>query len=219
MWRTHSITDFWITCSVEKVKRLYELGYEDAKANAHTTGLAVVAVYEDKQLSVAARLLDKPDGQISSALKSGEISGKTGELLQLRADASLPCKRILLVGCGKRGALDRQGFRTAMQAVSQWLSKKPFKDATNYLTLEAVKGANVERRAAIAAQVWLHRTYRFTQMKSKPGDTAPELKKMTLAAKDAAAARALRKGAAYGEALGNGGDNRDAAGNRGLERN
>jgi len=175
-----------------------------AKANAHTTGLAVVAVYEDKQLSVAARLLDKPDGQISSALKSGEISGKTGELLQLRADASLPCKRILLVGCGKRGALDRQGFRTAMQAVSQWLSKKPFKDATNYLTLEAVKGANVERRAAIAAQVWLHRTYRFTQMKSKPGDTAPELKKMTLAAKDAAAARALRKGAAYGEALGNG---------------
>lgn len=175
-----------------------------AKADSHTTGLAVVAVYEDKQLSATARLLDRADGQISSAVDSGEIEGKAGELLLLRADAGLPCKRILLVGCGKRGELSRGAFRTALQAVSSWLSGKPFKDATNYLTLEAVKGANTERRAAIAAQEWLHTTYRFTQLKSKPNGNPPQLKKMTLAAKDAAGARAMRKGAAYGEALGNG---------------
>ncbi|NND55523.1 MAG: leucyl aminopeptidase [Gammaproteobacteria bacterium] len=185
-----------------------EFAATSAKANSHTTGFAIVAVYQDAEMSTAARLLDKADGQISSALKSGEISGKTGELLQLRADDSLPCKRILLVGCGKRGELDRAAFRKAAQAVTQWLSAKPFKDVTNYLTLEPVKGANPERRAAIVAQTWLHGTYRFTQMKSKSadssGDVAPQLKKMTLAANDASGARAVRKGAAYGEALGNG---------------
>jgi len=175
-----------------------------AKANAHTTGLAIVAVYEDKELGATAKLLDKPDKQISNAVNSGEISGKSGELLILRADENLPCKRILLVGCGKRSDFNRAAYRTVMGAVSNWLSSKPFKDATNYLTLEAIKGADSERRASITAQVWVHSVYRFTQMKSQPDENNPQLRKMTIAARDATAARAMRKGAAFGEALGNG---------------
>jgi len=175
-----------------------------AKAADHKTAVAIVPVYEKAAMGAGAKALDKPGGIISRALKNGDIKGKSGELLLLTETGELACDRILLVGCGERGSLDRQAFRKALAAAMQWLRSKPYPDATSYITLEAIKGADPERRAAITAEVWHHAAYRFSQMKSKPEDVSPALKSLTVAARDAKTARQMRKGVAQGDALGQG---------------
>jgi leucyl aminopeptidase len=47
------------------------------------TGCVAVAVYENKKLSLAARAFDL-GGEITAALKSGDITGKAGSTLLLR---------------------------------------------------------------------------------------------------------------------------------------
>lgn len=50
---------------------------------AAKTGCVAVAVFENKKLSAAAKELDK-GGEITAALKSGDITGKAGSTLLLR---------------------------------------------------------------------------------------------------------------------------------------
>ena len=47
------------------------------------TGCVAVAVFENKKMSAAAQAFDQ-DGEITAALKSGDISGKAGTTLLLR---------------------------------------------------------------------------------------------------------------------------------------
>ncbi len=180
-----------------------EFSVTTSKANEYQTPLAVVAVYQDGEAGTAAKLLDKAAGAITNALKNGDISGKPGELLLL-ADTGNACDRVLLVGCGKRGELNRTSFRKAVSAAAVWLSSKPYKEVTNYLALENVKGADVFRRARIVAETAQHAAYRFTELKTAPADDAGKLAKLTLAVRDAKAARAARKGLVQGSAVGQG---------------
>ena len=175
-----------------------------ASAADFSTALAIVPVYQDAALGAAAKALDKAGGVISRAFANGDIRGKSGDLLLLTDTGDLACERILLVGCGERGKFDRKAYRKALTAAFGWLSRKPYASAANYLALEAVRGADPARRAAIAAELWHYAAYRFTQMKSKPGDDAPALEALAVAARDAKAARLARKGAAQGDALGQG---------------
>jgi leucyl aminopeptidase len=184
-----------------------------AKAHQLKTELAIVAVFTDNQLGAAARALDKAgDGLIADVLQNGDINGKTGELLLLTNTGSLPCQRILLVGCGNRKTLDRKTFRKAVRSAFGWLASKPYNNAVSYLAEESIKGADTFRTARISAECWHDASYRFTEMKST--DSAPPvvLKSMGLAVRNAKAATAARKGVRQGNALGLGMDfSRDLA--------
>src|SRR5215213_3634499 len=61
------------------------------------SGCVAVAVYENKALSKEAAALDRK-GEISAAVKSGDISGKPGTTLLLRQLNGTAADRILLVG-------------------------------------------------------------------------------------------------------------------------
>ncbi|MEG0084803.1 MAG: M17 family peptidase N-terminal domain-containing protein, partial [Massilia sp.] len=73
----------------------------DTKSTLGTakSGCIAVAVFENKKLSPAAKSLDSK-GAISAALKSGDISGKPGSTLLLRAVDGVAAERVLLVGMG-----------------------------------------------------------------------------------------------------------------------
>jgi len=62
-------------------------------------GCVAVAVFENKKLSQAAKALDSA-GEITAALKSGDITGKAGSTLLLRGLEGVAAERVLLVGLG-----------------------------------------------------------------------------------------------------------------------
>jgi leucyl aminopeptidase len=178
-----------------------------ADASKQKTDLAIVAFYDDGELSSAAKALDKAaGGMISNVLQHGDIKANVGNLQLLTQTEGLACNRILLVGCGKRTTLDRKHFRKATRSALQWLAGKPYKHATSYLSQEAVKGADAFRTAHICAETWHTTSYRFTRMKSEGDKTPVALQKLVIASRNAKSAVATRKGVKQGDALGQGMD-------------
>ena len=89
----------------------------DTKSTLGTakSGCIAVAVFENKKLSPAAQALDSK-GAISAALKSGDITGKPGSTLLLRAVDGVSAERVLLVGMGSEEAVSEKSFATGVQA-------------------------------------------------------------------------------------------------------
>lgn len=168
------------------------------------TDLAIVAVFEQHSPGQAARVLDKDKQLISDSLANGDITGKAGELLLLNRTGELPCKRILLVGCGDRSKFDRAAFRKATQAAFSWLRTRPYNDVISWLAYETVKGADAHRLARITAELWHFGSYNFSRLKSSGDPPAVHIKKLSLGLKNKAAAAAARKGLREGDALGQG---------------
>ena len=77
------------------------------------TGCVAVAVYENKKLSQAAASALDQNGDISAALKSGDITGKAGSTLLLRGVAGATAARVLLVGMGDVEAVTEKSFTPA----------------------------------------------------------------------------------------------------------
>jgi leucyl aminopeptidase len=168
------------------------------------TACAIVPVYANGVLGEAARSLDAAtDGLIRDALDARDIKGDPGETLLLRPGSGSRCARILLVGLGVRDKVDRRVFRRATRAAFAQLARSRHPDAISYLGLEPVSDADAYRKARIALEAWHDVTYRFTSMKSEPGETARAQKSLGLAV-DARQARAARRGITEGLAIGRG---------------
>src|SRR4051812_16691469 len=82
---------------------------------AAKSGCIAVAVYENKKLSQAAKALDQ-GGEITAALKSGDISGKPGSTLMLRGVTGAAAARVLLVGVGPDEAISEKSFASSVGA-------------------------------------------------------------------------------------------------------
>ena len=106
------------------------------------TDVAIVAVFENGELGSSARALNKAsNGLIADALANGDINPKTGATLLLPT-SDLACKRILLVGCGKRASFDRKQFRKAVTRAFSAVKARPYKSLAVYLCLEKVRKAD-----------------------------------------------------------------------------
>ena len=67
----------------------------------------IVGVYEDLALSKTAKKIDEQvNGSLAKALKIAGFSGKIGDLYDFIALDSLPVKRLVCVGLGKKSAVD-----------------------------------------------------------------------------------------------------------------
>jgi len=175
-------------------------------ANKQRTACAIVPIYADGELSAAARSLDTAGrGLISRAIRNRDIKGDLDDQLLLLADAGptggLPCQRILLVGLGPKAKLNRRAWRKATRRALATVARSKYSEATLYLTAEAVDDTDAYRRARMAVEIWQEVSYRFTAMKSEPGDHAPTLKRLGIAT-STRAQRQTRQGIAHGEAIG-----------------
>lgn len=168
------------------------------------TACLILPIYSSGPLPGATRAVDTASGGlVTDLIDSGDISGKVGTTLLAKPNTGVASDRILLVGCGKKAKFDRKQYRKVMQAAFTALGKTSYVGAVSCVNLETVKGADVSRRARIAAEVWQHASYRYTTTKPSAGETAPKIESLGLVAA-AGKAPDVRKGLKQGEAIGAG---------------
>ncbi|GGX82696.1 leucyl aminopeptidase [Massilia dura] len=144
------------------------------------TGCVAVAVFENRKLSQAAQALDGA-GDITRALKSGDITGKAGSTLLLRGLGGVAAERVLLVGLGNADNVTEKGFTSAVQAALKVFATLGAADAIIALPLEELKERDVNwaiRTVVVAAR---DSVYRTDAQKSKKDPAPAGVKKIALA--------------------------------------
>jgi leucyl aminopeptidase len=175
----------------------------DAKARA-PSACAAVGIYENGDLGVAARQVDKQqEGLITRLLGSGDFAAKLGDSLMLPLPAGSAASRLLLIGLGTRAAFGRKQYRKAILAGAQALAKTGAGDAAVYLAMEPVPELDIQYRARIIAEVFASQAYKIPDMKTSP---KPKARRLTTvkAASDARGAKATAEGLRMGTAIGSG---------------
>ena len=167
------------------------------------TGCVAVAVFENKKLSQAAKALDQ-GGEISAALKSGDITGKAGTTLLLRGVSGAPgVARVLLVGMGSDETISEKSFNSAVSATLKAFGALGSADAIIALPLDDVKERDVNwaiRSIVCAAHEAVFRT---DGQKSKKDPAPAGVRKITL---DAPATADTKTTLAQAVAIANGMD-------------
>jgi leucyl aminopeptidase len=176
----------------------------DAKA-CHPSGCAVAGVYENGDLGVAARQIDKQlDGLIAKLHGSGDFAGKLGDALMLPLPQGSTASRLLLIGLGARAGFGRKQYRKALQAGAHALGKTGAADAVIYLALEPVAEVDVQYRARIIAEVLSSHAYKIPDLKTAPKPKARPLAAVRVATADARGQKAASEGLRLGVALASG---------------
>jgi leucyl aminopeptidase len=98
-----------------------DISVENVDCTEYETPLLAVKVFEgaDALLGPIAKLDERMGGQISAVLDSGDFKGKEGQTLVLYPRGTVPAERVLLVGIGKREALDLTRIRRAAGAATK----------------------------------------------------------------------------------------------------
>lgn len=154
----------------------------DAKNPINTlkSGCIVAGVFEDKRLSDTAHALDGK-GEITAALKSGDISGKPGSTLLLRGSQGATAERILLVGLGKIDAFNDKNFSAALQAAAKALASLGANDAVIALPFDQIGERDLSWAIHAGVLALRDNAYRFDAMKSKKEPPAQGARKIAFA--------------------------------------
>jgi leucyl aminopeptidase len=176
----------------------------DAKAR-NASGCAVVGVYENGDLGVAASRIDAQiGGLIGRLLASGDFAGKLGDTLLLPHPPGTAAERVLLTGLGPPASFGRKQYRKALQASAQAILKTGATDATVYLALHDVPGMEPHFRARAAAEVFSASAYRIPDLKSGTKPKPIKLAAVFVAAENARAVKSMASGLAIGAAVAHG---------------
>ncbi|MFQ5487587.1 MAG: leucyl aminopeptidase [Gammaproteobacteria bacterium] len=144
-----------------------------------STPCVVVGVFEGQQLGPAARQLDKLSrGYLRNILKRGDIKGKTGQTLLLHDVPWTKCQRVLLVGCGKRKALDERSYRKILHKTATTLDGLGLKEAVCHLLEVELKGRDLSWKARLAAETAAAALYRSDRLKSKAQQRPVQLRRL-----------------------------------------
>jgi leucyl aminopeptidase len=182
-----------------------EFHVSTAAAEKQRTACLMLPVYsKGAALPSATRRVDRAiGGLIAEIMDAGDMQGDAGNTLLLPVAEGLPCKRILLVGCGPKADFSRKNYLTAVRAAFAAWRKTKLATAASYLTTESPRGTDPYRRTRLAAECWYDGAYRFTTMKSGDADEATSQQELTLCVSDRQAAPA-RKGLKHGIGIGEG---------------
>ncbi|MET3134237.1 leucyl aminopeptidase [Oxalobacteraceae bacterium GrIS 1.11] len=165
------------------------------------TGCVAVAVFDNKKLSQAAKALDSA-GDITAALKSGDISGKPGTTLLLRAVGGVGAERVLLVGMGSDEAVSEKNFVTGVQATLKAFATLGATDAIMALPMTEVKERDVNWAIRCVVQAAHETEYRPDSLKSKKDPAPAGVRKLVLALPaNAATKTALAQGIAIANGI------------------
>lgn len=139
----------------------------------------IVGVFDNLRLtSIATRLDEASNNQISALLQHGDLNGKIGETLLLHQVPNTACDRILLVGCGKEGELTDKEFRDITRSMIMALTKTGAHDAISFLTELSVKNRDLRWKTRQTVEVILNYLYTFDKYKSQPEKNNQALRKL-----------------------------------------
>ena len=173
-----------------------------ADAGKRSTDCAIVGVYERKLLSAAAAEIDSASGGlISGLMDQDDISCKLGSATVLARVDGARCKRVVVVGLGKKSSFGRREFQRAVRAGLTAIKSQRVVSAVCYLTQEATHNCDAYYRSRLAAQALGEHRYRYTSMKSTGKRPVPKLKKLGLGASSREQGNDLERGAQHGKGI------------------
>jgi leucyl aminopeptidase len=166
------------------------------------TGCAILGVFDGDGYSGPGDHFNKISGGLLSSLKKqGDLPVRPGQTLVVQDPKGLACKRLLLIGCGKRKNFLVPSFKSAISLSMSRLGGLGATDAICYMAPEGVDTYAKTRHAVEAVETAL---YRCDEMKSGKKKPAPRLKKFGIALADDARRRCAAKAVEHASAISKG---------------
>ena len=167
------------------------------------SGCIIIGVFEPRKLSAAGTSLDRASrGQLTAALKRGDMEGKAGTTLMLHQVPRVSAARVLLVGLGREREFDDGKYRSAVTKAIAALKQTGVTDAVLCLSA-GVKQRDIAWRAAQAAIAASDAAYHFDRMKSKR-EQARGVRHLTLLVGERSELKAGQSGLKQGAAIAHG---------------
>jgi leucyl aminopeptidase len=160
----------------------------------------IVGIYQEGPLTPAAAALDGlTRGLVNKIVERGDLSGKNGETVLVNALPEGGIERVLLVGLGKKDALNAKTYRKALAAAIHNLKKTIVKSAVCCLGEAEVKGADSTWKTRQIVEVFNDALYQFTQLKAEK-EPDSKLQRVAISAPESERA-AAEKGLVQGKAI------------------
>jgi leucyl aminopeptidase len=154
---------------------------ERARAGCLVLGVFKEGAAGGTTLTRAAQRADRAaHGAIRAALAHGDLSGKTGTTLLLRALPGLAAERVLLVGLGEQKEFAEPAYRDAVRAAAAALRDLGAQDACAYFAELKVGRRRLAWSVRHAVLAWRDAFYRFDELKTQEKPPAPALAAVTL---------------------------------------
>ena len=136
----------------------------------------VLGLYENNEFSKSFNEIDlAAQGYLNRLIQSGELTGKLGQTLLLRDLPGVATKRVLIVGCGKKGELTERRYNQLIQSMLKALNNANIREVVSYLTEIEIKDRDLYWNVRFAIEIIEHTNYHFDRFKSeKPESTALE---------------------------------------------
>jgi leucyl aminopeptidase len=171
---------------------MLEFSQSSAAADAVDGACVVVGVFEDAKTPAAAAIDDAGGGVLARLKAAGDFTGKPGATLVLHGVSGVKAPRVVLVGLGRKSALDAHAFLRACNEAGNALKGLPVGDAAVYLPEVEVAGHDADWRVRTCALAIDHACFRYTATLKPAGADVPRLQKLALAAADVAKASRKR---------------------------
>ena len=162
------------------------------------SGCIVLGVFEPRQLSAPAALVDQASGShLSAILRHGDMEGQAESTLLLHNVPGIAAERVLLVGLGKPSEYGEKAYVGAVNAAFSALSRTGTKDAAFYLN--GLGGLDAEWELFHAVIAGRESRYRSDGLKSGKEKKSPSLRKIAFCSEGAE--NALKQAVAVAEAM------------------
>jgi leucyl aminopeptidase len=150
------------------------------------TEVLVIGGYEDektpgKQLQALDRHFD---GQLAAMRKSGEFQGKINQTVLVHSRGSVPAKRILWVGLGKREKVTLDSVRQAMGTVVKRVRQTGARSFTSALLGVEAPRLSVPDLSQAMVEGAILGSYQFTQFQTNQSDSGKPVDAMSLLVSD-----------------------------------
>ena len=166
------------------------------------TDCAIVGLYEDGSMSVAAGALDAAlDGRLTRLVRQGDLSGKAAATLLLTDLAGLACKRILVVGLGARGSYGPKPYRKALATAFKAVIRTGAGTVVSYLADDSLSDTSPYYAARAVAEAASNAVYRIPDLKSGKKPPAPNLRRVGFPASERAQRREIDRGLTHGAGI------------------
>ena len=133
----------------------------------------VLGVYENNEFSKSFHEINQlTQGYLNDLVKSGELTGKLAQTVLLRDIQGLAAKRVLIVGCGKKGELTERQYKQIIQAVLKTLKEANTREVVSYLTEIELKDRDLYWNIRFAIETIEHTNYQFDHFKSQKAEAS-----------------------------------------------
>lgn len=169
------------------------------------TACLILGVFEKRKLPEISDRVDRAcNGKLQQILKSGDMDGKPGQSLMLYDPQQLPCKRILLIGCGQEKEFNLAAYRKAVGKAVSYLKNGGSTEAVTCLPYHTPKDGTTYsafRDTVLAAEEAM---YSFNQCKSNTTASKPSLRRLSIMLADRRQLTRAVKGMEHGQAIADG---------------